>query len=256
MRQVLTETRSIKGRGGVNDDRLSIFQTTRHGQFALIADGLGGHSGGYRAAQIVVDQFEVAVTEFETDYSPIDLFDFEQFGQNANRAIWEQQQADPSRLGDCRTTALALHIDSEEQQARWAHCGDSRLYHIRDRSLVNFTKDHSIAQMLVYDGEISRNEILEHPDKNKLTRCFGGSPNEAQFRIIPEPVSLLTNDLFLLCSDGWWEFFTDEEIVELSTTLSNNQESISVWLDTMENRIIEKQTTEPDDRSVCVIRIK
>ena len=106
-----------------------------------------------------------------------------------------------------KTTAVALYISGS--QARWCHIGDSRLYHYYNGELKDYTRDHSVCQVAVRMGEITRREIPGHPDRSKILRALGSE------RIEPELHPVVTLDkgfhAFLLCSDGLWERLQEDE---------------------------------------------
>jgi serine/threonine protein phosphatase PrpC len=86
--------------------------------------------------------------------------------------------------------------------AYWAHAGDSRLYVIRDGTLLAATQDHSKIQQMIDAGEISPEQAARHPDRNKIFSCLGGvvPPQIATGREFP----LEPGDTILLSTDGFW----------------------------------------------------
>jgi serine/threonine protein phosphatase PrpC len=93
------------------------------------------------------------------------------------------------------------------------HVGDSRLYHLREGRRLLRTRDHSVAQMLMELGEISENEIAGHPDQNRLYRSLGSEES-------PKPElgngHVRQDDIFVVCSDGFWEQVNETETWEAS----------------------------------------
>ncbi len=255
------ESLSVQGQKGVNDDRCLLVDDVKKELFAIVADGLGGHLGGAQAAENAVMQFQMAVKSWQQAAPTMDRFDFDAYASLANEAIWQLQQSDPGASGDARTTVVALHLDVVAGVARWAHCGDSRLYHFRRQQVQHFTRDHTVAQMLVYDGELQREDIRTHPDRNKLTRCFGGSSDEARMRVSQEPVDIESGDRFLLCTDGWWEYLTEEEMIRASfagSADSADEAVISVaadWMTAMDQIIQSRIKPGADDRTACAVSI-
>jgi len=249
--QFSVSQRSICGDAEQSDDRLLTIETPTAGFFAIVADGLGGHAGGHVAAEIAVEEFDRLVRTHQLAQNQ--RFDFDHYTDAANRAIWQRQQDEPDLLAECRTTVVMLHIDAQEKSARWAHCGDSRLYHLRQNKIAHVTLDHTVAQMLVYDGELDRSVIPHHPDKNKLTRCFGGSRSESRPRVTSEPRQLHREDLLLLCSDGWWENLTESEIVETAAACKPDAQLPEQWLQKMDILIVDRLSPGADDRTACAI---
>jgi len=173
-----------------------------------VADGLGAHGAGKLASTIAVRSIQKKFESFECGPSYPD--DYLAAINEANEEIRANQNR-ATAFSSMRTTVVLLHI--HEDKAVWLHCGDSRLYHIRNDELLSVTYDHSVAQMLVSEGEISRSEIITHPDRNRLTRSLGGRAGESKPRIVGKIQQIERGDRFLLCSDGYWENVLEAELV-------------------------------------------
>jgi serine/threonine protein phosphatase PrpC len=99
----------------------------------------------------------------------------------------------------------------EDNQAWWAHVGDSRLYHFNRKKLLSRTKDHSIVQLLVDLERISEEEMATHPDQGRLLKGLGGDePIKPDFG----QATLHAGDSLLLCSDGFWEQISPQKNAE------------------------------------------
>ena len=96
-----------------------------------------------------------------------------------------------------------------EHEAHWLHAGDCRVYHLRGKNILSRTRDDSVVQVLFERGDITEEEMGNHPDQNRLLQSLGGK--EA-----PRPqqgsATLQAGDRILLCSDGLWEFLSKKEI--------------------------------------------
>jgi serine/threonine protein phosphatase PrpC len=174
----------------------------------VVADGLGGHRGGQVAAKLAVtyllDSFDRLIP---TNLAATLVAVF----QAANQQI-VQQGANDYRLQDMKTTCVALLI--LQGTAYWAHIGDSRFYLVRKGQIVQRTKDHSVAQTLVTMGEITAADLSKHSQRHELLRVLG-----IDYPLAPtvqaNGVVLHPGDTMLLCTDGFWEHCTDEEIAQL-----------------------------------------
>lgn len=169
----------------------------------VVADGMGGHRGGSLASQTVLD---VAEQNWAScDGAPEDPKQFlEELCQQAHIQVnlrGQEQGLEP------HSTVVALLARGTE--AFWVHVGDSRLYHFRDTEFLGRTRDHSMVQVLVEAGEVSEEEMATHPDQNKLLRSIGG---EDPPKTTHESSALEPQDRFLLCSDGFWEQISTEEM--------------------------------------------
>lgn len=204
---------------------------------AVVADGLGGHGGGKQASQTAV---RILSSCGESGKLPSEEEIYRAFTA-ANDEIMEKRR-DENHM---KTTAVYLCV--HENQAVWAHIGDSRLYHFRDESLCDYTLDHSVSQMAVALGEIRREEIPGHCDRSRLLRVLGDEELKPE---IHEPVYLEPGrHAFLLCTDGFWESVREEEmLLDLCKTLSPEE-----WLKSLYLRIMEHQGEEHDNHTAVAV---
>ena len=91
----------------------------------------------------------------------------------------------------------------------WASVGDSRLYVYRDGLLRQITTDHSMVQELLTAGEITKDEMLNHPQRNLLTRAVGVDDT---LEVDSGVESILPGDRILLCTDGLCGYVSDDVI--------------------------------------------
>lgn len=196
---------SIGGRKE-QQDRLRVISSPDYSQHLLVlADGAGGHVDGARAAQCVVDFAEEdAENIWQSNEPDASLRRFCEHAHVRVLALSEEGQL-------CCTTIVALLL--REEEAYWAHAGDSRLYLIRDRAVLAQTKDHSLRQIAIDDN--SHNSDERKPENlnipaNQLYLCLG-VPGDFS----PETGGSLTKpgDCFLLCSDGLWGQLNMAEVV-------------------------------------------
>lgn len=207
---------------------------------AVVADGLGGHGGGKQASQTAV---RFLSTCGEDGRLPAEDEIYRAFAA-ANEEILEKRR-DENHM---KTTAVYLCIHGD--QAVWAHIGDSRLYHFAHESLCDYTLDHSVSQMAVALGEIRREEIPGHCDRSRLLRVLGDEKCRPE---IHEPVRLEPGrHAFLLCSDGFWESVTEEEILlDLCKSPSPGE-----WLKSLYLRIMERQGEEHDNHTAVAVFVE
>lgn len=177
-----------------NQDRHDSFISPL-GVFHLVADGMGGHSGGSKAASMVVEGYRSALSSpGPSRYRDAILA----ATQRTNHDIHRLGTAGvPEFAGMGSTVVMALFRGWELVVA---HIGDSRAYLARNGRVLRLTRDHTAVQHLVDLGFLSESEAVCHPSSNLLTRALGGEPS-VEIEISP-PVRLQSGDRVVLCTDG------------------------------------------------------
>jgi len=197
---------SRKGSRKVNQDRIA-YTFSRDTLLLVVADGMGGHAGGEIAAQIAVRLF---IERFQQEAKPVlkNPLKFLQDTMVRAHAALGSYANQFSMLETPRTTCVACIVQGGH--AYWCHVGDSRLYLFRQGGLIGATKDHSKVQYLVDQGIIGADEVVSHPDRNKIFSCLGGlvDPVIDLSRRTP----LRNGDILVMCTDGLWSVFDQREI--------------------------------------------
>lgn len=221
------DTAMISSAGGrtYNEDCAAYYE--HHGRYCwVLADGLGGHGGGDKAAQTAV---EAVLTSFQA-YPDIRRDALEAHLAAAQQAVLQAQRQD-MRLQRMRTTLVVLLADQE--CCLWGHAGDSRLYYFRNGALQFQTQDHSVPQALVLAGDIDAAAIRGHEDRNRLLQTLGNA-DKLKPALTAEPQPLRPGDSFLLCSDGFWEHVLESDM-EIDQCKAATPEQ---WLRIMEQRLL------------------
>ncbi len=200
---------SRKGGRGRNEDRMGYCYTRASGLF-LLADGMGGHPEGEVAAQLALQTIS-AMYQQEAKPQVKDVVAFLSAAAMAAHRQILRYAVEKGMLDTPRTTLVAALI--QEGCATWLHCGDSRLYMVRDEELLARTRDHSyIEQRQGAASSASQGAKSGNPiNRNILFTCLG-SPAKPVLDVTG-PVTLQQGDKLLLCSDGLWGSLTDAEIV-------------------------------------------
>jgi serine/threonine protein phosphatase PrpC len=236
---------SLSSRGGraENQDRCGD-AATPGGRAFVVADGLGGHAGGAAAAAAAVE----ASLDALKGPGLLGRERLQHAFEAAQHAVQDAPRRDPAAEG-CRTTAVVLEI--ARGRAVWGHLGDTRLYHFRGGAVAHQTLDHSMPQALVQTGAIRPEEIRRHPDRNRLLKSLGGE-GEAAPTLLEEPIALAAGDAFLLCTDGFWEFVTEEDMLAALGGASGPAE----WLERMENGLLHVATGSHDNYSATAVLLR
>lgn len=198
----------ISRRGGreKNEDRMGYCYTRDAGLFAL-ADGMGGHPEGEVAAQIGL---QTMAALFQHD-AKSGLEEPLRWLHDAFFASHEQLLRYASRRGlpdTPRTTLVSCLIQG--RSVYWAHCGDSRLYLVRQGRLIARTRDHSYSELQEVVSQVV--PLGERFNRNVLYTCLG-SPGRPVIDTAG-PLLLQPGDRLMLCSDGLWGSVPDEVITE------------------------------------------
>ncbi len=209
-----------------NQDRAAII-VTEHAALMLVFDGMGGHSDGARAAQTGLETVE---SLFRAATLP--LFDPQGFlYMTLARAHDEVVRLGADLEVDYRPRATCAACLIQEGGTWWGHIGDSRIYHMRDGSVLSRSRDHSHVEILIQEGAITEAEALDHPMRNFVECCIGGDAPVPDMSITRKK-PLRPGDVLLACSDGLWSGTSDEEIAELSRgadgTLGESLKALSV----------------------------
>jgi len=194
---------SRKGGREKNEDRMGYCYTRESGLFVL-ADGMGGHPEGEVAAQLALQTISAI---YQKEAQPA-IANTAEFLTNAVLAAHHRiirYASEKGMLDTPRTTLVAVILQGTG--ATWVHCGDSRLYVVRQGQLLTRTRDHS------YMEQRGASVIaLQNVNRNILFTCLG-SPTRPIYDV-GGPVELQQGDKLMLCSDGLWGSLADEEIVQ------------------------------------------
>jgi len=200
-------------------DRVGIFSSRRlpGGALFIVADGMGGKTGGAMAAQQVMT---TARSLFE-EYSPGDESVTSLLTQIIQEAHTVIKLSAMSTEKEPHSTVVALVL--QPQRADWAYVGDSRLYRFHEADLIERSIDHSYVEQLISEGRIRPEEASSHRLSNLLTSALGTTkPPQISFG---SAESLNAGDIFLLCSDGLWHYFSDAELGLIVSTAAPRQAS-------------------------------
>lgn len=173
-----------------NEDRYLIQELDEDSWLLAVADGLGGETDGDVAAELAISALKEIRNAGADGREQLILA-----VSKANRAIMRRVLENMDLVG-MGTTVTAVLINKKE--ALWVHVGDSRLYLLRRSELTQITRDHTLVQFLLDEGEITPEEALSHHSKHVLDQCVGCrycAPESGQ-------VPLQHGDVLILMTDG------------------------------------------------------
>lgn len=208
--QILGCTAQHLGDRREQQDRIAIFTSRLASRCVLgmVADGVGGRSGGALAAENVMMAAQRLFDEFNPQTDSVEKF-FRSLVQEAHTILGLSAYA--TKL-DPHSTMVAVLI--QPGRADWCHVGDSRLYFFRSGREFDRTGDHTLAAKLIAEGSMSIERAMLHPSASHLVQTLGGE-------MAPQPSlgsveRIQPGDRFLLCSDGLWSYFADGELAAMT----------------------------------------
>ncbi|MEO7056771.1 MAG: protein phosphatase 2C domain-containing protein [Caldimonas sp.] len=202
----------------------------------VVADGAGGHGGGDKASKIAV-QFILGGFAASPDGGGEAI---QRLIVDTNRSII-QHRADDRALQNMHSTVVALFIDLERHVGSWGHCGDSRLYVFRGGRISTRTRDHSLVQSLVDGGMLAAADMRSHPQRSELLSALGVGEEDLQVSVPERSWQLEAGDVFLLCTDGVWEFVEDDQ---LELALASSASPLA-WLHELERNVLHGAAHKP-----------
>jgi PPM family protein phosphatase len=216
---VQTAGKSHPGRVmGINQDRFLIKSFPLDRVLLVLADGLGGQAHGEVAAETAVETLAAFKPE-EGDPGA----QLVRLVEEADRSI-ELRSRERSDLEEMGTTLIAASLDQDS--AHWVHVGDSRLYRLRRGVLCQISKDQTMAQFLLDEGQIEPHELPGHPLRNLMEQCLGGGEVE----VAGGSFDLEPGDTVMLCSDGLYNEVGDKEIQEVLSSPKGLEEQVEALI--------------------------
>lgn len=165
--------------------------------YAIVADGMGGHKKGEVASKMAVDIISDFITAKKC--GPVQAIEV------ANKEIFKKGES--PEFSGMGTTAVVCILD--EDKALIANVGDSRGYIFKDGKLRQVTKDHSLVQKLIDDGEITEAEAERRADKSVILRAVGAD-KDVKVDVFENDTE--KGDIVLLCSDGLTNCVSSDDI--------------------------------------------
>jgi serine/threonine protein phosphatase PrpC len=188
--------------------------------FAIVADGVGGHSAGEVASEIAVETICRIVAESDGT-NPKEVLEYGI--KQASQAIYTESNTDDSKKGMGSTCGCVWVIDN---RLFTASVGDSRIYLIRDGQIRQITTDHTWVQEAIEHKIITPEQAKGHPRSHVIRRYLGSSkPVDPDFRLrlsseetdeqttANQGTRLGTGDQIVICSDGLTDLVEDREIL-------------------------------------------
>ena len=191
-----------------NQDSCAYETIPEHGlAWGVVCDGMGGAKAGDIASKLAVETFRTHLEDLRGPDIPAETGKLLlAAAEDANRVVYHKASTDDACIG-MGTTLVGLILRGETLEV--VNVGDSRAYLIRPDGIRRITRDHSVVEDLIANGDLTPEQARRHPQKNLITRALGTSPR-VKADLFQETVA--PGDALLLCSDGLINEVTDQEI--------------------------------------------
>lgn len=211
-----------------NEDAIypSLGKAQPESRLYLVCDGVGGSAKGEVASHLACQAF---ADYFNQQQPPAEGFTpdagkaYIRAAFDAVQTQFDQYKADhPETEGMATTLTLAyLHPGG----ITVAHCGDSRVYHIRGGEIRFCTTDHTPVNELLRAGIITDEEAAQEPPSSKISRAIQGHRAQSTRPEVNTLTDLDAGDYLLLCTDGVSGSLTDEEVASLLSSADTDNAS-------------------------------
>jgi len=235
-----------RGDRAYQQDQVRILQHERVPGCVLmvLADGMGGKSGGRKAS----DQVILTAQQLFERYSPNKDDPAELLKQLVMEAHLMIKLTAITSEEEPHSTVVACVVRLS-RECDTIHAGDSRFYHFRGQDLVSRSVDHSYVERLIAEGQITEDEAESHPNSNLLTGCLGATPDPPLTLSRIEKLEI--GDSILICSDGLWHYFTPKELGAVTAALAPRAAS-----EMLINKARQRARGGGDNVSLAVMRVE
>lgn len=189
-----------------NEDSVLVVRNQNEDYLLAVADGMGGHSAGEVASSIAISYLGKHFQESFINLSKEDAITWLQESANEiNRLIFSYVDNHPESKGMGSTLVLAINT---KDYVLFGNIGDSSGLVLKNGHLHKITYDHTLVNLLVTAGELTKEEAKDHPKKNVLMKALGTSST------VDIDVFDCDTDIegILLCSDGLSNMLEEEQI--------------------------------------------
>jgi len=203
----------VQGGRHYNEDSFAMVELGGAALF-VVADGLGGHGGGDLASGYFCEQLGELAKKSQSSLvtNPKEVLAelITLAAKNMGKKILAKNVK-----SDAHTTCVVCYVSADNIVV--AHIGDSRALLATKQRMEWRTRDHSVVQMLLDDGEITEDEMGTHPDQGRLLKAI--SVNKCPKPTVKLYPPLEKHQALLLCTDGFWEMITPKEMQKFAQTI-------------------------------------
>lgn len=189
-----------------NEDSVIIVKNNEYDYLMAIADGMGGHSAGEVASSIAISYLGKHFKESFLKMNKVDAINWMRDAVNEiNTLIFQHEKTHPESKGMGTTLVMAILT---KDYLLFGNVGDSSGFVMKDSKIHKVTYDHTLVNLLVSAGELTKEEANNHPKKNVLMKALGAAP-EVDVDIFDCDMDVTE---ILLSSDGLTNMLDKEQI--------------------------------------------
>lgn len=203
-------SKSILGERRSQQDAIGVVARDEETTLSIVADGMGGLSGGELASMVTLNTFSGHFMNDPIDSVPRFLYEL---ADECDQTIYTLRD-EQGKLLKAGTTLVAAYV--HQDQLYYISVGDSRLYLYRNHQLIQLTKDHNYAMLLEEaKGKMSREAYQNEIKKGEFLVSYLGMGGLKYLELTKEPIVLQPQDYLLLCSDGLYKRLSDDKIAAI-----------------------------------------
>lgn len=179
--------------------------------WAVVCDGMGGANGGNVASAMAVKAISEHINSAYRDGMSSNSIRYLLMSavSAANADVFDAAQNNDTLFGMGTTVVAVIIVNGI---AHIAHAGDSRAYLINESGMEQITRDHSVVQSMIENGEITEEQAKHHPNRNVITRALGVNERiDADYN----EINLADGDAILICTDGLTNYVENDRILKI-----------------------------------------
>lgn len=213
-----------------NEDSVIILKNSENEYLMAIADGMGGHSAGEVASSIAISYLGKHFSETFLNLSKVDAVEWIRDCVNEiNTLIFQHEKTHPESKGMGTTLVMAILT---KEYLLFGNIGDSSGFVMKEDKLHKVTYDHTLVNLLVSAGELTKEEASVHPKKNVLMKALGAS-TEIDVDIFDCDMEI---EEILLSSDGLTNMLEEEQIEKVLLEENEIEEKVIKLINKANNR--------------------
>lgn len=213
---------AVSDKGSKRDSNQDSYLVNESLGLFVVADGMGGHSGGEVASSLAVQTLETEIKVLKTTNIPVKEL-MQKVYERASIRIFDKAAIESPELMGMGTTMVSCYVDNGRIYI--GNVGDSRCYLFDNSNLWQLTEDHSLLNEQIRSGILKPENAASFTGRNVITRSVGYErvvhPDVIEREIKP-------GETYLLCSDGLSGLVPDSKILDCFKTKSLNEIALAL----------------------------